>query len=367
MQQKNVFGKPEDCNEVLLHACCAPCSSAIVEWLLANGVRPTIFYYNPNIFPREEYDIRKYESKRYAMSLGIRWIDGDYDHKQWLDCVCGLEGEPERGQRCEQCFTLRLTEAARKAKELGIKWFATTLASSRWKSLDQIERAGRVAEQAVPDTSFWAQNWRKGGLQERRNQLLRENNFYNQQYCGCEFSARNAAPTKPLLREQMRQAKRQHQTQLAAFSEDTVNKLQQRVKDCRTVMAYWPLPDEVDIKPLINKLVAEGRTVLLPKVIDNENMELRRYSSPADLTEGAFHVQEPVGEAITDYDKIDVALVPGMAFDAAGHRLGRGRGYYDRFLSAHPSIHKIGVCFPFQRVAEVPIEEHDVCMDEVIG
>lgn len=181
---------PEGLHEVLLHACCAPCSSAIVEWMLANGIHPTIFYYNPNIYPREEYEIRKNESKRHAESLGIRWIDDDYNHEQWRQGVCGLEGEPERGRRCQQCFTLRLTVAARKAQELGIPYFATTLASSRWKSLEQIERAGHQAEQTVEGVTFWAQNWRKGGLQERRNQLLKEFDFYNQQYCGCEFSIR---------------------------------------------------------------------------------------------------------------------------------------------------------------------------------
>lgn len=185
---------------LLLHACCAPCSSAIVEWLLANGLHPTIFYYNPNIYPLREYEIRKNESKRHAESLGISWIDGDYDHDGWLQGICGLEHEPERGPRCERCFTLRLTETARKVQELGIPYFATTLASSRWKSLEQIERAGHLAEQAVNQVQFstadaqplsvqfWAQNWRKGGLQERRNQLLREYGFYNQLYCGCEFS-----------------------------------------------------------------------------------------------------------------------------------------------------------------------------------
>ena len=186
---------PEDLEgKVLLHACCAPCSSAIVEWLVQHEIRPVIrpviFYYNPNIFPREEYEIRKNESKRHAESLGLTWIDGDYDHEQWRQDVCGLEGEPERGKRCEQCFTLRLTVAARKAQELGIRYFATTLASSRWKSLEQIERAGHLAEQTVENTFFWAQNWRKGGLYERRNQLLKEFDFYNQQYCGCEFSQR---------------------------------------------------------------------------------------------------------------------------------------------------------------------------------
>ena len=198
---------PEGLHEVLLHACCAPCSSAIVEWLVQHDIKPTIFYYNPNIFPREEYEIRKNESKRHAESLGLKWIDGDYDHAQWQQDVCGLEGEPERGKRCELCFTLRLTVAAKKAKELGLQYFTTTLASSRWKSLEQIERAGHLAEQAanqgdrsldsdqdqgpVPLIRFWAQNWRKGGLYERRNLLLKEFNFYNQQYCGCEFSQRN--------------------------------------------------------------------------------------------------------------------------------------------------------------------------------
>lgn len=179
---------PEGVEEVVLHACCAPCSSAIVEWMLGHGVRPTIFYFNPNIFPREEYEIRKNESKRHAESLGIRWIDGDYDHEGWLAQIRGLEGEPERGSRCLQCFRIRLTATALQAKELGIQYFATTLASSRWKRLEQITEAGLAAQQVVEGTTFWAQNWRKGGLQDRRNELLRAYNFYNQQYCGCEFS-----------------------------------------------------------------------------------------------------------------------------------------------------------------------------------
>ena len=175
-------------------------------------MRPTIFYYNPNIWPREEYEIRKNESKRHAESLGLQWIDGDYDHEAWLNSICGTENEPERGRRCELCFKLRLTATAVKARELGIPLFATTLASSRWKSLEQINQAGHLAEEianAQPSTpslqpsapnlqpsahrlqvTFWPQNWRKGGLQERRNQLLREYGFYNQQYCGCEFSVR---------------------------------------------------------------------------------------------------------------------------------------------------------------------------------
>ena len=192
---------PEGCRTVLLHACCAPCSSAIVEWLLAHQIEPVIYYFNPNIYPHEEYEIRKNESKRHAESLGIRWIDDDPDHEKWRCAVAGLENEPERGRRCEACFYYRLLATARKAQELGIPFFATTLASSRWKNLDQINRAGLTAELSVsvsgptgeagPTASavhFWPQNWRKDGLQERRNQLLKQYDFYNQTYCGCEFS-----------------------------------------------------------------------------------------------------------------------------------------------------------------------------------
>lgn len=190
MKKKNPIEVPEGLTEVLLHACCAPCSSAIVEWMLANGIRPTIFYFNPNIYPREEYEIRKEESKRHAESLGLTWIDGDYDHEGWRCLTEGMEAEPERGRRCLCCFKMRLTATARKARELGLVWFTTTLASSRWKSIEQIAEAGLAAEQAVPETHFWAQNWRKGGLSDRRNQLLKEYGFYNQQYCGCEYSMR---------------------------------------------------------------------------------------------------------------------------------------------------------------------------------
>lgn len=181
---------PHGQDRVLLHSCCAPCSSAIIECMLQNGIRPTVFYYNPNIFPREEYITRKEEAVRFATAQGLEFIDGDYDYEQWKCDIHGLEDEPERGNRCLRCFTLRLRETARYASEHGFSLFTTTLASSRWKRLDQINEAGREAAALYPGTEFWEQNWRKGGLQERRNELLREYQFYNQLYCGCEYSTR---------------------------------------------------------------------------------------------------------------------------------------------------------------------------------
>ena len=156
-----------------------------------HGYTPTIFFSNSNIFPLEEYTRRKSELQRFLQQQGLRFVDDDYDHAQWLTHIRGLESEPERGQRCTQCFRFRLLRAAHYAKANGFTLFATTLASSRWKDIDQVNAAGQWAAAQVGDIDFWANNWRKGGLQERRNQLLRHYAFYNQQYCGCEFSLRN--------------------------------------------------------------------------------------------------------------------------------------------------------------------------------
>ena len=114
---------PNNEDKVLLHSCCAPCSSAIIECLLANNIRPTVFYYNPNIYPQAEYDIRKAEAIRYVKALGLDFIDGDYDYQLWRSSMSGMEDEPERGSRCLQCFTLRLTETARYAAEHGFTLF----------------------------------------------------------------------------------------------------------------------------------------------------------------------------------------------------------------------------------------------------
>ena len=176
---------------VLLHTCCAPCSSAIIEAMMQNGITPVIYYCNPNIYPREEYEIRKNECTRYAQALGLEIVEADYDHENWLCEMKGLENEPERGGRCLKCFKLRLLRSARYARERGIKVITTTLASSRWKSLDQINEAGQWACKNIPPDDcviWWDQNWRKNGLQERRLQIIKEYDFYNQRYCGCEFS-----------------------------------------------------------------------------------------------------------------------------------------------------------------------------------
>ena len=176
--------------KILLHACCAPCSAPILEKLMNDGIKPAIFYYNPNIFPQEEYEIRRAECEKYSKKLGIEMIEGGYNHDEWLKEISGLENEPERGGRCLKCFKMRLKKTAQTAAERGFDTIASTLSSSRWKRLDQIDEAGEFAVNGLETVSYLAKNWRKGGLQQRRNQLLKENGFYNQLYCGCEFSMR---------------------------------------------------------------------------------------------------------------------------------------------------------------------------------
>lgn len=174
--------------KVLLHACCAPCSGAVLERLLQEGYEPVVFWSNSNITPREEYDHRENELLRYAKSLGVPVVEDEYDHAAWLGCVKGLENEPERGGRCLECFKARLLRAAEYAAGGGFPILATTLASSRWKSLEQVDEAGEWACSQVEGVQWWPRNWRKGGLQERRAQIIKEQGFYNQDFCGCEFS-----------------------------------------------------------------------------------------------------------------------------------------------------------------------------------
>ena len=234
---------------ILLHCCCAPCSTAIIEWMVGEGLRPGIFFSNSNIVPFREYEIRREELHRYAAANGLETIDDDYDHAAWLSFVHRLEDSsaaeqtapvtepveahrqairiadmPERGPRCHECFKFRLLRAARYAADHGYTLLTTTLASSRWKDLGQVDAAGRWAcemvnaslvmpgndlfstpcPDIVPDkvqastiqrqmshVLWWNRNWRRGGLQERRNALIKEWDMYNQTFCGCEFSERH--------------------------------------------------------------------------------------------------------------------------------------------------------------------------------
>ena len=178
--------------KILLHCCCAPCSSAILEACIKNNLDLTVFFSNSNIFPHQEYETRKKELISYCERLNVPYIEDVYDHADWQKQVAtDLEWTPERGARCQKCFRYRLKRAAEYAQNHGYAVLTTTLASSRWKDLEQINRAGELAVSQLNEGNkpqWWDMNWRKEGLQLRRSQLVKELGFYNQLYCGCEYS-----------------------------------------------------------------------------------------------------------------------------------------------------------------------------------
>ena len=158
---------PNNGKKLLMHSCCAPCAGEIMEAVAASGIDTTIYFYNPNIHPREEYEIRKEENIRFAEKLGFDFIDADYDKDNWFKRVKGLEDEPERGERCTVCFDMRFERSALHAKENGFDVFATTLGISRWKDLNQINNSGLRAANRYNNLTFWDFNWRKQGGSSR--------------------------------------------------------------------------------------------------------------------------------------------------------------------------------------------------------
>lgn len=175
-----------DDREILVHACCGPCSTAAIERLLRDGWIPTIFYTDSNIYPAQEFEKRRVNLERVCASYGVPLLVEAQDHASWLAAVKGLEGLPEGGERCSVCFRYNLRRAARKAEELGFRHFCTTLTVSRFKHSAQIFAEGERLPGFEP-IDFKKQN----GFAESCR-ISKAMGLYRQQYCGCEFSLAQA-------------------------------------------------------------------------------------------------------------------------------------------------------------------------------
>lgn len=182
---------PNGQKKVLLHSCCAPCAGEIMESLLASKVDYTIFFYNPNIHPRREYEIRKQENIRFAQKMNVPFIDADYDTDHWFERIKGMEWEPERGARCTACFDMRFERTALYAHENGFPAISSTLGLSRWKDMNQINGCGVRAAARYDGMTYWTHNWRKNGGSQRMYEIAKRENFYQQEYCGCVYSLRD--------------------------------------------------------------------------------------------------------------------------------------------------------------------------------
>ena len=185
------FEVPGNGNKVLMHSCCAPCSGPLMEKMVKSGIDLTIFFYNPNIHPKKEYEIRKNENIRFAKKLGINFVDADYDVQNWFARAKGMEHEPERGIRCSMCFDMRFIRTALYAYENNFKVITSSLGISRWKDMDQINKSGVKAASYYPEITYWTYNWRKDGGSARMYEIAKDEEFYKQEYCGCIYSLRD--------------------------------------------------------------------------------------------------------------------------------------------------------------------------------
>jgi len=179
---------------LLLHACCAPCSSHCLEYL-SKYFRITVFYYNPNISPKEEYALRIEEIKRFVKEFKaeneITLIEGKYEPERYFKTIKGFEEEPEGGKRCELCFKLRLSESAKLAKELNADYYTTTLSISPLKNAELLNQIGKEEGDAVGITHLPSDFKKKGGY-ARSIELSKEYNLYRQNFCGCVYSMQEA-------------------------------------------------------------------------------------------------------------------------------------------------------------------------------
>lgn len=191
MIQREQLELPNGANKLLLHSCCAPCSGEVMEALIASNIDFTIFFYNPNIHPQQEYEIRKNENIKFAELHNIPFVDADYDKDEWFARAKGMENEPERGIRCSMCFDMRFERTALYAHEHGFPVISSSLGISRWKDMNQINTSGVKAASHYPDITYWTYNWRKNGGGERMYQIAKRENFYKQEYCGCVYSLRD--------------------------------------------------------------------------------------------------------------------------------------------------------------------------------
>ena len=172
---------------LLLHSCCAPCSSACLE-TLKEHFQLTVFYYNPNIGDEAEYLKRKAEQIRFLKETGwAKRLDCDHDAAAWIGIVRGLEGEPERGRRCYRCYKLRLDAAAEAAKKNGFQWFCTTLTLSPYKNAEWLNELGQAAGERF-GVHFLPSDFKKRGGYYRSLELSQSYGLYRQDFCGCVYS-----------------------------------------------------------------------------------------------------------------------------------------------------------------------------------
>lgn len=187
---ENILNNIKEKKKLLLHSCCGPCSTYVITYL-TEYFDITILYYNPNIYPYDEYLKRKEEQIKVIREIekihNVDIMDCDYDNNLYNKLICGLEKEPERGKRCKVCYQMRMEKAAKLAKENNYDYFCTTLSVSPYKNANLINEIGKFLEEKYKIKWFYSDFKKKDGY-KKSIELSHKYNLYRQNYCGCIYS-----------------------------------------------------------------------------------------------------------------------------------------------------------------------------------
>ncbi|SFE23858.1 5-formyltetrahydrofolate cyclo-ligase [Peptostreptococcus sp. D1] len=371
---------------LLLHSCCGPCSSYVLEYL-SKYFSITVFYYNPNIYPSDEYWNRVEEQKKIIeiteSKYPINMITGAYDVDRFYKMAHGREAIPEGGERCHLCYEIRLREAAKIAKQEGFDYFTTTLSISPHKNSRVLNEIGmRIAEEY--EVRHLPADFKKNNGYKRSVEITSQAGIYRQDYCGCEFSKkesdkRRIKREKKALREHIKKIYSEIEKEYLEKSEAVIIEkflCSDLYKNSNNIFCYVGKFPEIDTLKIINRALSDGKKVSVPYCVAEHEMKALIINSVEELSVGQFGILEP-DEASEEMKKedADLVVVPCCTCDKSGNRLGYGRGYYDRYLE-QIEIKKIEAKKDMAKnvllirkkamVDVVPTDEHDIRVEVII-
>lgn len=387
-----------DAPSLLLHSCCGPCSSYVLEYL-SKYFKITVLFYNPNIFPSEEYYYRVDEQIKI-----IEWTDaknkiemliGDYDVEKFYDMSEGMEDMREGGARCMSCYEMRLKKAAEIAKKYEFDYFTTTLSISPHKNSQVLNKIAEKISKEVGVSNLPSDFKKKSGY-KRSCEISKEAGLYRQDYCGCEFSKRemeernrkkmttemeNSSVNKTNEVEQIQIAKKELRKKVIErannLDENYIKEADKKIIDkllkseeylsSNSIFCYVGKYPEINTSLFIEQALKDGKKISVPYCVDKSIMTAQLIKGFEDLRIGTYGILEPdpnTTETLS-VSEIDLIIVPCSTADKNGNRLGFGRGYYDRFLSQCKG-EKILLIRKQQLVESVPMDVYDVKIEKMI-
>lgn len=363
--------------KLLLHSCCGPCSSYVLEYL-SSYFEITVFYYNPNIYPSDEYWYRVEEQQKIIdltkAKYPIKMISGKYETEKFYELVKGMDNLPEGGERCHKCYEMRLREAAQIAKKEGFDYFTTTLSISPHKNSQVLNKIGEKIAKEV-GVKHLPSDFKKNNGYKRSCEITKEYGMYRQDYCGCVFSKseteeRNLKRDKKELREKMKEIGKNLSSKYLEEAEDEIIKKflnSSMYKTANSIFCYIGNYPEINTSKLIEYALKDGKKVSVPYCEDESNMNAYAIDNFDELTPGVFGILQPNPEIhkVVDKKDIDLIVVPCCTVDKNGNRLGFGRGYYDRYMKDF-SGEKVLLIREKQMSEKVPVGKNDIKIENII-